>query len=131
MKSFVTQAARWCWLPLSLLATACDRPEAPVPPPNLLSKQQVTSMLIAVHLLESRIESSRYAVDSARALFLSQERELLQKHHISTADSAFERSYRYYAVHDKDLEEIYAVVIDSLNAQAVKLGGYTKPPEHH
>jgi len=107
VKSFVAFPAAW-WraaLPALLLA-GCARPEAVSPPPNLLPKELITSILIETHLLEARVETSHLSPDSARALFLSQERELLARHGITAADSTFQRSYRYYATHDKDLDGI-------------------------
>ncbi|MDJ0365164.1 DUF4296 domain-containing protein [Hymenobacter sp. H14-R3] len=114
-------------LGLLLALAGCGRPEQVLPPPNLLSKQEVTSLLIQFHLLESRLESSRLSPDSARALFLSQQLLVLQRHHVPTADSAFERSYRYYSTHAKDLDEIYVGVIDSLEAMNKKMGGQPTP----
>jgi hypothetical protein len=114
-------------LGLLLALAGCGRPEQVLPPPNLLSKQEMTSLLVQVHLLESQLEASRLAPDSARALFLSQERLLLRRHQIPETDSAFERSYRYYSTHAKDLDEIYAGVIDTLMAKEKKMGGTPLP----
>jgi hypothetical protein len=110
-----------------LLATSCDRPELVPPPSVLLSKQELTSLLIRFHVLEARVESSRLAPDSARALFQAQHHLILAHYKLAEADSAFERSYRYYAMHGKDLDEIYATVIDSLVAREKKLGGNPTP----
>ena len=110
------------------LATGCTRPEEVARPANLLSKQEMASLLVQLHLLEARTETSRLQPDSARALFLSQKRNLLWQRHIAVEDSAFERSYRYYASHDKDLSDIYTVVTDSLQAQARRLGSQERPP---
>lgn len=117
-------------LGLLLALAGCDRPEQVLPPPNLLSKQEVASLLIQFHLLESRLESSRLSPDSARALFLSQQKEVLWQHHLPVDDSAFEHSYRYYSTHAKDLDEIYVGVIDSLEAMHLKMGG-TATPVHN
>jgi hypothetical protein len=114
-------------LSLLLVLASCSRPEQVLPPPNLLSKQEVTSLLIQFHLLESRVEASRLSPDSARSLFLSQQQLVLQRHHVSTVDSAFEHSYRYYSTHNKDLDEIYAGVIDSLETMHKKMGGSATP----
>ena len=110
-----------------LLITSCDRPELVPPPSNLLSKEELTSVLIRLHVLEARIESSRLAPDSARALFISQRRQILAHYKLAEADSAFERSYHYYSIHGKDLDEIYAAVIDSLAAREKQLGGNPMP----
>ncbi len=97
------------------------------PPPNLIPKEKLTSLLIRLHLLEARVESSRLAPDSARALFQTQRTAILKHYQLSEADSAFERSYHYYSVHNKDLDEIYAVIIDSLAARAKQMGGNPAP----
>jgi hypothetical protein len=110
-----------------LLASSCGRPELVPPPPNLLSKEELTSLLIRFHVLEARVESSRTSPDSARALFQTQRRQILGHYRLTEADSAFERSYRYYAIHGKDLDEIYAAVIDSLVAKEKKMGGNPTP----
>ena len=117
-------------LGLLLTLAGCGRPEQVLPPPNLLPKEEMTSLLVQFHLLETRLESSRLSPDSARALFLSQQREVLWRHQVPEADSSFERSYRYYSTHAKDLDEIYAAVIDSLMAQEKKMGG-TPMPKHY
>nr|WP_281383928.1 DUF4296 domain-containing protein [Hymenobacter citatus] len=90
-----------------------------VPPANLLSKEQMRSILIDLHILEARIESGRLSTDSARALYNEQQRLVLQQHQVS--DSTFQQSYRYYAIHDKDLDGIYGEIIDSLAAREKKL----------
>jgi hypothetical protein len=113
-----------------LAAASCARPEQVLPPPHLLSKEELTSLLIEFHLLESRIESSRLAPDSARALFHLMHREVLAQHKLKEADSTFEHSYRYYAMNGKDLDGIYATVIDSLAAREKKMG-VTPVPAHH
>lgn len=113
----------------SLLAAGCGRPEQVPTPANLLPKEKMTSLLVQLHLLESRIESSRLPPDSARALFLSQERGLMWRNGVSRTDSLFERSYRYYAAHAKDLDEIYAGVIDSLALREKKMGA--TPTQRH
>ncbi|NML64734.1 DUF4296 domain-containing protein [Hymenobacter sp. RP-2-7] len=105
-----------------LLLAGCARPEEAPKPANLVPKDQMVSLLVRLHLLEARIEASRLAPDSARALFLAQQRDLLWQRHISEQDSSFERSYRYYAVHNKDLDEIYAGVIDSLEKVEKRFG---------
>nr|WP_279592407.1 MULTISPECIES: DUF4296 domain-containing protein [Hymenobacter] len=90
-----------------------------VPPAQLLSKEQMRGILIDLHILEARIESGRLSTDSARALYNEQQRLVLQQHQVT--DSVFQQSYRYYAIHDKDLDGIYGEIIDSLAAREKKL----------
>lgn len=77
------------------------------------------SLLADLHVLEARVENSRLMPDSARALFLAQQKNLLWQREVS--DSTFQRSYRYYGIHGKDLNEIYQSVIDTLSNRAKKL----------
>ena len=104
---------------LLLALPACQRPEEPVPPTDLLSREQMIALLARLHLLEARVENSRLSPDSSRALYLSQQRVLLQKSAVT--DSAFQRSYRYYTIHRRDLDEIYGAVIDTLGRWGKRL----------
>ena len=76
-------------------------------------------LLADLHLLEARVENSRLANDSARALFLAEQKTLFWKYEVT--DSTFQRSCRYYGIHGKDLDEIYGAVIDTLKARQYKL----------
>ena len=80
-------------------------------------------MLADIHQLEAQVESSRLSPDSSRALFLAQQKNLLWRHEVT--DSAFQRSYHYYGIHGKDLNEIYAGVLDTLNHREAKLNPAT------
>jgi hypothetical protein len=115
---------------LLALLTGCSIPEEVAPPPRLLSKQEVASLLVQLHLLEARVESSRLSPDSARALFQQQKSEVLRRNNISEKDSLLPRSYQYYAVNHKDMDEIYKIVIDSLEHRAAKLNGTQFTPQH-
>lgn len=106
-------------------------PEEVPPPPQLLSKEEMVSLLVQLHLLEARVESSRLSPDSAKALFQQQKSEILRKNNVSEKDSVLQRSYRFYAVNHKDMDEIYKVIIDSLERRATKLNGGTAPTPQH
>lgn len=116
MKSF-----RRCCLGLLLgpLLPACQRPEEPPRPADLLPKEKIIPLLADLHTLEARVESSRLSPDSARAMFQAQQKALLWKREVS--DSAFKRSYRYYGIHGKDLDDIYGAVIDTLGRREAAL----------
>jgi hypothetical protein len=112
---------------LLALLTGCAMPEEVKPPPQLLSKGELVSLLVQLHLLEARVESSRLSPDSARALFQQQKSEILRKNNVSEKDSVLPRSYRFYAVNHKDMDEIYKVVVDSLERRATKLNNSDQP----
>lgn len=106
-------------LSLTLLLVQCQRPEEPVQPQQLLPKEKMTSLLTNLHIAEAQVEAARVSQDSARSLFNQLRRDLFWRY--ETTDSAFYQSYRYYAVHDKDLDKIYGDVIDSLSLRELKL----------
>jgi hypothetical protein len=103
-----------------LFAAACQRPEEPARPAQLLTKEQMVVLLADLHVLEAQVENSRLSNDSARALYLAQQKELIWRREID--DSVFYRSYRYYSIHGKDLDEIYNVVLDTLSQREYRLG---------
>ena len=106
-------------IPLGLALPACQRPEDPPQPAHLLPKEKMVPLLADLHVLEARVETSRLPPDSARALFLTEQKTLFWQQEVT--DSAFRRSYRYYGIHGKDLDGIYAAVIDTLKQRAAKL----------
>ena len=109
-------------LVLALLAS-CAMPEEVKPPVQLLPKEKLVSLLVHLHLLEARVEASHLSQDSARALFQNQQTALLRQNNVSETDSVLPRSYRYYAVNRKDMDEIYKAVIDSLQHREAVLNG--------
>ena len=111
--------------PLLLALPACQRPEEPPKPTDLISREHMAQMLADLHQLEAQVEVSRLSPDSSRALFLGQQKNLFRKHEVT--DSTFQRSYRYYGIHNKDLNEIYAGVIDTLNHREARLNPAAKP----
>ncbi|MBD2769995.1 DUF4296 domain-containing protein [Hymenobacter sp. BT664] len=125
MKSFHRRYLGLLLAPLLLVVPACERPEEPPQPEELLPKEKMIPILADLQVLEARVENSHLRPDSAQALFQAQQKSLFWQQSIT--DSAFHRSYRYYGMHGKDLEEIYQVVIDTLNQRAAKLEYYSKP----
>ena len=104
---------------LVLALPACQTPEDPTPPADLLPKARLVPLLADIQVLEARVETSRLPADSARALFLAEKKNLFWKREVS--DSVFQRSYRYYGIHGKDLDEIYGAVIDTLGQREARL----------
>lgn len=119
MKSFPRRCLGLLLAPLLLVGPACERPEEPLQPTELLPREKMIAVLANLQVLEARVENSRLPPDSARALYLTQQKVLFQQHAVT--DSAFHRSYRYYNTHGKDLAEIYQAVIDTLSQRAAKL----------
>ncbi|MGY3087726.1 hypothetical protein ACVWYF_000752 [Hymenobacter sp. UYAg731] len=123
MKSFRRCCLGLVLAPLLLALPACQRPEEAPIPLDLIPREHMAQVLADLHQLEAQVENSRLSPDSARALFLAQQKNLLWKHEVS--DSTFQRSYRYYGIHGKDLNEIYAGVLDTLNKREARLNPAT------
>lgn len=115
-------------LGLIVALPACERPEEPLRPAPLLSKPQMVQLLTSLHLLEAQVDASHLSPDSARALFLAQQKAVFWQ--AKTTDSVFQRSYRYYGVHGKDLDELYQAVLDSLGRQERRLNGGQPPRQY-
>lgn len=98
----------------------CQRLDDAPPPQPLMPREQLVSLLADLHLLEARVENARLSADSARALYLQQQKDIFWRREVT--DSLFQRSYRYYASHGKDLDDIYGTVLDTLAARQAKLG---------
>ncbi len=98
----------------------CQRLDDAPPPQPLMSREQLVSVLADLHMLEARVENSRLSPDSARALYLQQQKDVFWRREVT--DSLFQQSYRYYASHGKDLDDIYGIVLDTLAARQAKLG---------
>ena len=111
--------------PLLLALPACQRPEEPLRPANLLTKEQLVPIIADLHVLEARVEGSRLSPDSSRALYLAEQKAMLRKRGVT--DSVFQRSYRYYGIHGKDLDEIYGAVIDTLGRREARFAPAGKP----
>ena len=128
MKSFNHCCLSLLLASLLLTLPACQRPEEPLRPADLLPKERLIPLIADLHLLEAQVEGSRLSPDSSRALYLSEQKNLLSKRGVT--DSAFQRSYRYYGIHGKDLDDIYGAVIDTLTRREAKFKPPVAPVHH-
>ena len=130
MKSFRRCCLGLLLPPLLLALPACQRPEEPPRPADLVPKEKIVQLVADLHVLEARVENSRLSGDSSRALYLANQKEIFWKNEVT--DSAFQRSYRYYSIHGKDLDEIYGAAIDTLGRRELRLApapaGSVPPP---
>lgn len=100
-------------LPGLLLAlSACQKADDVPAPPQLVPANQMVRLLVDLHTLEARTDGAGLPPDSTRALFRQEQKKIYWRYEVT--DSTFQQSYRYYAIHDQDLDAIYATVIDSL-----------------
>lgn len=100
-----------------LLLVACSKEDEA--PDDLLPKDKMVPLLIDIYVGESRVNNLRLSRDSSMAIFEVYEGELFKQHEVT--DSAYRRSMTYYYNHPKELEEIYGIVLDSLNLREQRL----------
>ena len=82
-------------------------------PENIMSKKDMVAFLIDLHIVEAKINKVRIPNDTVKLFFPEIEQELYKKHNIS--DSIYLESYKHYLENVRDMEEIYAAVVDSLS----------------
>jgi hypothetical protein len=87
-------------------------------PANLLSKTQMATILSDLHVAEAQSDHQFGNRDTARIAFTILEKQIFENHGV--VDSVFRQSYDYYLLHLKDMDQIYAGVIDTLNLRELK-----------
>ena len=80
---------------------------------EIMSKEQMISFLIDLHIIEAKITNVKVPPDSVKVFFPQIEDSLYKKHNVS--DSLYMKSYKYYLDHVHEMEEIYTAVVDSLS----------------
>ena len=82
-------------------------------PENLMTKQEMASLLIEVHLIEARLDIMRILPkDSLLYVYNKLEDELFEKKQVSR--DTYLDSYEYYFERPKEMTQIYNIVVDSL-----------------
>jgi hypothetical protein len=101
-------------LVISLVLLSCKPEEKK---PELISPQLLSYVLIDMHMLDGIVDA--YNTNNKEKIRLSKDfydSVIFLKH--GTNDSLFRQSIEYYTMHG-EIEEIYAMVLDSLNTQSV------------
>ncbi len=93
----------------------CCSPANEPKPANLLTEEQMTRILIDVHLVEAQIENAGMPLDSGETVYRKMHRDILRKYKVKEAD--FNTSYQYYLRNLSGLDKIYEKVIDSLTVR--------------
>ena len=96
---------------ITIILFGCVRKDKP--PEGIMSKQQMVSFLIDLHLMEAKMNVTRFPKDSIKTFFPVVEEALFEKHNIT--DSVYFKSYQYYLNDMFEMEEIYSAVVDSLS----------------
>ena len=105
-----------------IVAYACTTTR---PQEEVLSKSDMIALLIDTHLLEGKIEKLNLKRDSAAMVFNTLQLDLLKEHKIEK--EFYEKSFVHYLDNVKQMDEIYAIVVDSLNV--IQKRGYISEEE--
>ncbi|WP_226391041.1 DUF4296 domain-containing protein [Penaeicola halotolerans] len=87
-------------------------------PKGLVPSDKMVSVLIDIHLLESKLGMLSITRDSAQVLYKELEKEIFQKHQVEEA--VYRRSFTYYMEDIQAMDKIYDAVIDSLSDENSK-----------
>lgn len=113
-----------CALAIGLICISCKKEQ---PPKDILSKEQLTEIMMEFYLGEAKLSGLPIQYDSSSKLFIPFEESVLKKYGV--ADTTLYKSYQYYFDHPIELEKIYEIVIDSLSLRERKAGGMLPPQE--
>ena len=100
------------FLMIGLLVVLGCREPAPRPD-DVLSKEEMTAVLMDIYILESQTKELKVHFDSSKKVYNLFEARILEKHDVP--DSSYRKSFSYYQDHPDDLDEIYAMLVDSLS----------------
>jgi len=121
----------WILLPALLLTQSCDKGRGILSsrPKGVLSKKEMTGVMIDIHLQEAILRSGKKPVikTDMRKYARSEYLKVFANHGITPAE--FNKSLDYYLMHVEDLDEIYTDVISRLEEmEAETQGSKNKPP---
>ncbi len=112
MKGLITFGSRFFVLAFALAAAFSCTKEQKRKPDYILSHQQMVQALAEVYLAEQKVNRLSLNADSAALVFGSMEKKVFAN--LKVPDSVFRASVDYYMDHPKEMEVIYATLIDSL-----------------
>jgi hypothetical protein len=95
---------------LLIFFCSCQKPEQK--PANVLSQDEMIKVLSEVYVTEEKISRLGLTIDSASKVFSHLQSKIFAA--TGVTDSAFNRSVDYYMDHPKEMEQVYAALVDSL-----------------
>lgn len=101
------------WLAFYFLA--CKSPNGEKPK-NLLSKEKMADILVAMHKAEALTNSAGIpSSDTSFYIFEQYEKEIFKKQQVDTAD--YYKSYKFYLVNPEEFADLYKLVVDNITIQ--------------
>jgi len=102
---------------LCIAALSCNKLDEK-PAPGILSHAEMVTVLQEIYIAEEKVNRLALPRDSATQVFGLMEVKVYEKTGVD--DSVFRVSLNYYLAHPKQLEKIYAAVLDSLQLREQK-----------
>jgi hypothetical protein len=93
-----------------IILTACSK-EVDIPG-DIIGKQEMSQILIDIHLLEGKIKNLKIEGDTSFEFYDHFEKQIFANHQIDSA--SFKRSLNFYLANPQLMEQIYLPIVDSL-----------------
>ena len=103
---------------ICILFSCTDKSALDAKPADLLTEEQMSRVLVDIHITESALSLKNLNRDSSLSIYAGYKADIFQEHHIT--EEQFKQSYDYYSKHSDKLDHIYEVVIDSIGAKEAK-----------
>lgn len=104
-----------------LLASACGESSKPE---GILTEKQMVNVMTELYLAEEKANRLAIPYDSIKEVFPLFSAKAFEKTGIT--DSTFRRSLDYYMSKPEQLENIYTILVDSLNLKAQRADAHKK-----
>lgn len=104
---------------LFLLVACSGDITLPDPPEDLIERDSMVVVMRDLVVIESLVQTRYQNINTFYKVMSASGKKCLAKYHITP--ERFERSYDYYVTREKELQSIYAEVIDSLNREVSEL----------
>ncbi len=103
---------------LVALSFSCKQKVAEVPE-DVLSEQEMVSLLQEIYLTEAKISKLSLPFDSSKALYDMVEEHIFREYDVE--DSLYSRSLEWYYAHPDKLHEVYETLVDSLMVEEKRI----------
>lgn len=98
---------------IAFLLLSCSTDKSGERPDNVLDQDQMTKLLVQIHIIESKTISAGLPLDTALVMYKTYYKRVLTSYKTDTA--TVNRSFKYYAQHPEETNKIYERVVDSLS----------------
>jgi hypothetical protein len=101
------------WCPVVALLVLCSCGTKREVPPGVLGRDEMVKTLTEILVTEDKVSKLGIGSDSAYKVSDLFRARVFEK--IGMTDSLFRRSMNYYIEHPKEMQQIYTILVDSLN----------------